>query len=334
MEYKRLPGTCLNVSRFCLGTMTFGGQATEQEGIDMLHYAVDNGINFIDTADIYPCGASGEAGDSEVIVGKALQGIRDKVILATKVRFPFGSGINNSGLSRYHIINSVDNSLKRLNTDHIDIYYMHFYDNFTPFDETLRAMDDLVSAGKLRYVGFSNFPAWQMCDALATSDKRNFVAPVITENVYNVLTRSIETELVPCIQKHKIGLTVFNPLCGGLLTGKYDFANGIVNNTRFTEDTDYVGRYWNEDNFKAISQLEAIAKSAGISLIELSMRWVATHDYVTSVIMGASKMSHLQQNISLLDNGPLSEDIMKACDEVWNGLKGNRFYYAGQKEEY
>lgn len=334
MEYKRLPGTCLNVSRFCLGTMTFGGQATEQEGIDMLRYAVDEGINFIDTADIYPCGASGEAGDSELAVGKALQGIRDKVILATKVRFPFGSGINNSGLSRYHIISSVENSLKRLNTDHIDIYYMHFYDNYTPFDETMRAMDDLVSAGKLRYVGFSNFPAWQMCDALAACDKRNFVAPIITENVYNVLTRSIEQELVPCIEKHKIGLTVFNPLCGGLLTGKYNFTDGIVENTRFTEDRDYVGRYWNEENFKAISQLEEIAKEAGISLIELSMRWVATHDYVTSVIMGASKMGHLKENISLLDKGALPRELMAACDEVYNGLKGNRFYYAGQKEEY
>ncbi|MDO4178776.1 MAG: aldo/keto reductase [Phascolarctobacterium sp.] len=334
MKYKRLPGTCLSVSELCLGTMTFGGQATEKEGMEMLHYAVDKGVNFIDTADIYPCGASGEAGDSELAIGKAIAGMRDKVILATKVRFPFGIGLNNSGLSRYHIINSVENSLKRLKTDHIDIYYMHFYDNYTPFDETLRTMDDLVSAGKIRYVGFSNFPAWQMCDALAVSDKRNFIAPVITENVYNVLTRSIETELVPCIKKHKIALTVFNPLCGGLLTGKYNFANGIVPNTRFTEDSDYVSRYWNEDNFKAIAQLEKIASDAGMSLIELSMRWVASHDFVTSVIMGASKLSHLKQNITLLANGPLPEDIMNACDQVWNSLKGNRFYYAGQKEEY
>lgn len=334
MEYKRLPGTCLNVSRLCLGTMTFGGQVAEQDGVDILHYAVDKGINFIDTADIYPCGVSGEAGDSETIVGKALKGIRDEVILATKVRFPFGTGINNSGLSRYHIINSVENSLKRLQTDHIDIYYMHFYDDYTPFDETLRAMDDLVSSGKIRYVGFSNFPAWQMCDALATSDKRNFAAPVITENVYNILTRSIETELVPCIKKHKIGLTVFNPLCGGMLTGKYDFSNGIVSNTRFTEDSDYVGRYWNEDNFNAIDKLNEIAGSAGMSLMELSMRWVATHEYVTSIIMGCSKMSHIKQNIGLLDNGPLPDDVMKACEGVWNNLKGNRFYYAGQKEEY
>ena len=332
MKYRKFAGTGLKVSGLCLGTMTFGGQTPADEAAAMVRFALDNGVNFIDTADIYPDAGGRTGGASEEAVGKGIKGRRDQVILATKVRFPMGGGINDKGLTRRHIIRSVEASLKRLKTDYIDIYYMHLPDPDTPIEESLRAMDDLVRDGKIRYVGLSNYASWQVADALAAADKRNLVPPVITENVYNMLTRSIEEELVPCVKHHRLSLAVYNPLCGGLLTGKHHMSDGLTKGTRFTDDPAYAARYWNEDNFKAITRLEDIALKAGIPLIELAMRWVATHDYVTSIITGCSRMEQLEQNLHLLDRGPLSADIMEACDRGWKDLAGSRFLYTGQKQ--
>ncbi|ADK14770.1 MULTISPECIES: aldo/keto reductase [Clostridium] len=320
MEYTNLAGTGLNVSRVCLGTMTFSGQLNEQDSIKVIKYALDNGINFIDTADIY------NGGQSEIITGKGIKGCRENVILASKVGGPSGSGPNDKGLSRKHIISSVENSLKRLNTDYLDIYYMHAPDPLTPFEETMEAMTSLVKSGKVRYIGISNFAAWQLMDALWTCDKRNLITPSVTENVYNSITRGIESELVPCIKQNKVGLVIYNPIAGGLLSGKHS-KDHPVENSRFSDLGGYYQRYWNDDSFQAMEKLTQIAQSHGMKLLELALRWCISYSYVNSVIIGVSRLEHLKQNLAYLEKGPLSNEILSQCDEVWKELHGSRFSY-------
>lgn len=317
MEYTNLAGTGLNVSRVCLGTMTFSGQLNEQDSIKVIKYALDNGINFIDTADIY------NGGQSEIITGKGIKGCRENVILASKVGGPSGSGPNDKGLSRKHIISSVENSLKRLNTDYLDIYYMHAPDPLTPFEETMEAMTSLVKSGKVRYIGISNFAAWQLMDALWTCDKRNLITPSVTENVYNSITRGIESELVPCIKQNKVGLVIYNPIAGGLLSGKHS-KDHPVENSRFSDLGGYYQRYWNDDSFQAMEKLTQIAQSHGMKLLELALRWCISYSYVNSVIIGVSRLEHLKQNLAYLEKGPLSNEILSQCDEVWKELHGSR----------
>ncbi|OBR90746.1 MULTISPECIES: aldo/keto reductase [Clostridium] len=320
MEYTNLAGTGLNVSRVCLGTMTFSGQLNEQDSIKVIKHALDNGINFIDTADIY------NGGQSEIITGKGIKGCRENVILASKVGGPSGSGPNDKGLSRKHIISSVENSLKRLNTDYLDIYYMHAPDPLTPFEETMEAMTSLVKSGKIRYIGISNFAAWQLMDALWTCDKRNLITPSVTENVYNSITRGIESELVPCIKQNKVGLVIYNPIAGGLLSGKHS-KDHPVENSRFSDLGGYYQRYWNDDSFQAMEKLTQIAQSHGMKLLELALRWCISYSYVNSVIIGVSRLEHLKQNLAYLEKGPLSNEILSQCDEVWKELHGSRFSY-------
>ena len=320
MQYVNLTGTGLTVSRACLGTMTFGGQLNETESIALLKRAIDMGINFIDTADNYTGSAS------EKITGKGLKGCRDEIVLASKVFSPSGSGKNGRGLNRKHVILAVEESLKRLDTDYLDILYMHHPDKSTPLEETLQTMNTLVTSGKVRYIAMSNFAAWQMMDALAICDKRNWVAPVLSESVYNVITRGLESEFVPFIQDKKVSLAIFNPIAGGLLSGKHK-KEQPVENTRFSDKGGYYQRYWNDDSFNAMEQLSDIAASFDMSLLELSLRWCVSYDYVTSVIIGVSRMEHLEQNIALLEKGALTADILEQCDEVWKSLSGNRFSY-------
>ncbi len=319
MENTNLRGTGLTVSRVCLGTMTFGGQLNEQESIKVIKHALDSGINFFDTADIYT------GGQSEIITGKGLKGCRENVVLASKVGGRSGQGPNGSGLSRKHIISSVEQSLKRLDTDYIDIYYMHFPDPNTPLEETMETMNSLVKSGKVRYIGMSNFAAWKMMDALSICDKRGWVGPSVTESVYNIITRGIETELVPFIQEKKIGLTIFNPLAGGLLSGKH--GERPLENTRLSE-AGYYKRYWNDDSLTAMQQLSEIAQNYDMSLLELSLRWCVSYSYVDSVILGVSRFEHLTQNLSYINKGALSSEIIAQCDEVWKKLSGNRFAYS------
>lgn len=319
MEYRPIHGTGLRVSKVCLGAMTFGGQTSEQEGIDIIHYALDKGINFIDTSDNYT------EGRSEIITGKGIKGRREEVVLATKVLGHTAPGPNGQGLGRKHIIAAVEKSLLQLGTDYIDVYYMHGPDYQTPFEESLEAMNSLVRAGKIRYYGLSNFAAWQLMDALWICDKRNYVAPCVTESVYNLLTRGIETELVPCCKQKNIGLAIYNPIAAGLLTGKHS-KDKPVDDSRFTEQG-YYDRYFNADNFAAMEKLSEIAAEAGITLLELALRWCVSYDYVSSVILGASRIDHLKQNLELIEKGPLSKETLAKCDDVWNGLKGSRFLY-------
>jgi 1-deoxyxylulose-5-phosphate synthase len=320
MKYNYLPGTSVSLSQISLGTMMFGSQTNEAESLSIIDYAIDHGINFLDTANVYNRGAS------EQIVGKGLKGKRDKLVLATKVSLPMGEGINESGLNRRAIRRAVDASLKRLDTDYIDLYYMHAPDYQTRMEETMEAMTELVKDGKICYVGVSNYAAWQIADMVAICDRFGFVKPVVTQNVYNAITRGIETELLPFLNAHDIGLTVYNPIAGGLLAGKHKPGQPEMN-TRFANNVIYLERYWSEENFAAVEQLTAIANRIGIGILELSLRWCAAQKQVTSIISGVSRLSQLEQNISSLEGEPLSAEILSKCDEVWRSLAGTGFGY-------
>ena len=320
MLYNRLPGTSLKVSALSLGTMMFGGQTDLNESLAIMNCAYDNGVNFWDTANVY------NQGESERIVGMALGSHRDKIIVATKVCGQMGENPLDAGLSRRNIRAAADASLKRLNTDYIDLYYMHSPDYETDLEETLEAMNELIVRGKILYIGVSNYSAWQISDMLAICDKRGYVAPVISQNVYNLITRGTEAELVPCLIKHNIGMTVYNPIAGGMLAGKHK-PGTPAENTRFAMNKIYLSRYWSDENFAAIDELTKIAQDAGLSILELALRWCVAQPSVTSIISGVSKLPQLEQNIAAIDGPALSDDTLTACDEVWVSLAGTRFAY-------
>ena len=320
MQYNLLPKTSTNVSQISLGTLTFGGQTNEADSFAIMDYATDKGINLLDTADVYNYGVS------EEVVGKWMQGRRSKVLLASKVGQQMGQHPNDTGLSRRHILASVEESLKRLRTDYIDIYYMHAPDHLTDIEETLGTMNDLVRCGKIRYPAVSNYAAWQIADMLHICDKRAYVAPVITQNVHNLITRGVEAELVPFLKEHKIGMTTYQPIAAGLLTGKHK-PGTPDENTRFASNKSHHNRYWSQENFGAVEALAGIAAQHGHSLLELAMKWCVGAPGVTSVIVGASKLEQLRANIDATQGAPLDKEAFAACDEVWRQLAGNRFAY-------
>jgi 1-deoxyxylulose-5-phosphate synthase len=321
MEYRVLRGTGATVSRVCLGTMTFGEQADEATSIRMVDAAIDSGVNFIDTADAYV------GGKSEEITGKALKGKRDGIILASKVFNQSGPDKNRDrGLHRWHVIRGVEASLKRLQVDCLDICYMHRPDRKTPIEETLAAFDSLVQQGKVNYVAMSNFSAWQMMEARLKADVHRWAKPVVMQVPYNIITRSIDAECVEFSQHENMGICSYNPLAGGLLTGKHDRSAGPIEGTRFDIKADYHTRFWQEANFDAVEALKRIAAGAGLSLVELAFRWLASNDYIDSAIVGASKPEHLEANIKAID-GRLDEATMKACEGVWQGIRGGHFQY-------
>lgn len=320
MHYNTLPKTNLKLSQLSLGTMMFGGQTNETDSLAIMDYAFEHGVNFFDTANVY------NQGESEKIVGKWLKNHRAETILATKVSGQMGNDPNNSGLSRRNILSAADASLKRLKTDYIDIYYMHSPDVQTDLEESLEAMDSLVKSGKIRYVAVSNFAAWQIADILHVCDKRGYIAPVITQNVYNLITRGLETELAPFLKAHKIGMALYNPIAGGLLAGKHK-PGKPAENTRFANNQMYYDRYWSDENFKAVDELTAIAAKNRMSILEFSMKWCAAQPLATSIISGVSKLSQIRQNITSLEGTPLSGEALAACDEIWRSMAGNRFRY-------
>jgi aryl-alcohol dehydrogenase-like predicted oxidoreductase len=320
MRYNKLPRTALTVSQLSLGTMMFGGQTGEPDSIAIMDYAFEQGVNFFDTANVY------NQGESEKIVGKWLKNHRDRMILATKVRGQMGSDPNDVGLSRRNILSAVEASLRRLNTDYIDIYYMHSPDYATGIEESLQAMDSLVKAGKIRYVAVSNYAAWQIADMLRVCEKYAYVGPVITQNVYNLITRGLEAELGPFLTEHKIGMAIYNPIAGGFLAGKHR-PGKPAENTRFANNKSYFDRYWSEENFRAVEKLTEIASGNGMSILELSMKWCAAQPAVTSIISGVSRLEQIKQNIAALEGELPGKEVLAACDEVWRGLAGTRFAY-------
>ena len=320
MEYKTLPGTSLKLSQLCLGTMMFGGQTSEADSLQIMDYAYSQGINFFDTANTYV------QGESEFIVGKGLKGRRHDILLATKVRGQMGSGRNDVGLNRRNILAALEASLQRLDTDYLDLYYLHAPDYDTSLEETVEAMSGLVRSGKIRYWGVSNFAAWQVADMLAICDKRSYIPPCVTQNVYNALTRGIEAEFLPFLKAHPLGLVIYNPIAGGLLSGKHVFGQPSAN-TRFANNQEYYKRYWSQENFTAVEKLQAIAEAQNLSLLQLAMKWCAAQPQVTSTITGVSRLEQLKQNIASAEGEPLSVDILTQCDEIWLSLAGTRFAY-------
>ena len=320
MEYNKLTRTSLNVSLISLGTMMFGNQTNEQDSLSIMDYAFEHGVNFFDTANAY------NQGESERIVGKWMKERRQKIILATKVFGQMGDDPNDAGLSRRNIFSAVDKSLKRLGTDYIDIYYMHAPDYHTDLEETLQAMDQLVREGKIRYPGVSNYAAWQMADILAICDKRHYVRPIITQNVYNPITRGLENELVPFLKHHKMAMAIYNPIAGGLLAGKHRPGKPAAN-TRFANNQTYYDRYWSEENFQAVDKLTAIAYEQDMTILQLAMKWCASQDHVTTIISGVSKLDQIKQNIDAVLGKPLDKATLQLCDDVWRSLAGTRFAY-------
>ncbi len=320
MERIILKGTGATVSRLCLGTMTFGAQADEATSLRMVDAALDGGINFFDTADAYG------KGRSEEILGKALLGRRDRVVLASKVCNPMGPDARDGGLHRWHVIRGVEASLKRLQTDCLDICYLHRPDRNTPMEETLAAMDTLVQQGKVIYVGMSNYAAWQVCRAQWLCQLHHWASPVVVQLPYNLITRAVDEECAEFTQSMQVGVAAYNPLAGGLLTGKHAREGSPAKGTRFAMNKDYYGRFWHESNFNALEELGRIAADAGRSLTQLALQFLLSRNVVDTVIVGASRLEHLEQNIAAAE-GRLDEATLAACDAVWQQLRGDHFRY-------
>ncbi len=321
MKRTLLPGTELEVPVVSLGTMTFGGQTDEAEACRIMAAALERGVCLFDTANVYT------GGESEAIVGRFLQGRREEIILATKVGNPVPGSPGGGGLGAAHLRWSAETSLGRLGTDVIDIFYLHRPDHQTPIDETLVAVDALVRNGLVRYWGISNYAAWQVAGIVERCRARGLAVPVISQNVYNLLTRGIEAELVPCLAAYDIGLTVYNPLVAGLLTGKHR-GREPQDGTRFTETHFYYDRYWNRQNLAAVERLREVADTAGLSLLELALGWVMGQPGVLTTLIGASRLAQIEENLAVAEwVGPLSELTLAACDEVWARIAGRPFSY-------
>ncbi|WZO99373.1 aldo/keto reductase [Isosphaeraceae bacterium EP7] len=325
MQQRRMGRTGLKVSELCLGTMTFAGQSDAATGKRIMDAAAAGGINFIDTADCYPLPVSPEtAGRTEEVVGDWLAegGRRDRFVLATKCRMRVGHGPNDQGLSRRHIMAACDASLRRLKTDYIDLYQAHGPDPETPIEESLRAFDDLVRSGKVRYVGCSNYAAWQLALADGTADRLGLARYDCAQPRYNVLIRDIEAELMPLCRDRGIGLIAYNPLAGGLLTGKYQPGEPPRPGTRFTLGEAgelYRSRYWHAAQFDAVEALKSHFAAREISLATASVAWVLQQPGLTSAIIGASRPEQLAESLAATTL-TLTEEDKSALDSAWWSL--------------
>lgn len=318
MKYKILGNTGLKISELCLGTMTFGGKGywtaigqLPQEPVDeIVNRSVEAGINFIDTANVY------SEGLSEEMTGKAIRNLslnRDDLVIATKVRGKMGEGPNNTGLTRKHIIQQAEESLRRLNIDYIDLYQIHGYDPLTPLEETLRALDDLVTSGKVRYIGCSNLAAWQLMKALSYSAHKDISKFVSLQAYYTIAGRDLERELIPLLNDQKVGLMVWSPLAGGLLSGKYSRnVQSPEDSRRLNFDFPPVNK---EKAYDIIDVMQSIAQPKGISVAQLALAWLLHQPAVTSVIIGAKKTEQLEDNLKAVDVKLTQEELQK-LDEV------------------
>ena len=316
MKYRLLGRTGLLVSELCLGTMTFGGKGfwevigrQGQEVVnDLVARALDAGINFIDTADVY------SFGESETLLGRALQGRpRDSYVLATKVRGRMSADVNAIGLSRYHIHASVEDSLKRLGTDHIDLYQIHGFDAVTPLDETLRALDDLVRQGKVRYIGASNLAGWQLMKALGISAQHGLARFESIQSYYTIAGRDLEREVIPVVKDQQVGVMVWSPLAGGLLSGKYTRdGSGPEGSRRISFDFPPVNK---DRAFDILDVVRAVAEELNATVPQIALAWLLHQPAVTSVIIGAKNAEQLADNLGAVTVS-LSADQLKRLDEV------------------
>jgi len=324
VKYKRLGRCGVNVSEICLGTAYFGSLVNEPTADSIIKKAVDLGVNFIDTADMYANGRS------EEIIGRSIKGMREKIVLATKVRHRMGPGPNDEGLSRKHIMYAVKESLRRLDTDYIDILYLHRVSNVDNIkgivgepvllEETLGALTDLVRGGKVHYIGCSNFPAWQLCKALWTSDVNDLEKFVAIEPLYNLLDREIEREIIPLCEDQGIGIVTYAPLAGGVLSGKYKAGappptgSRGVTSPRFFQM--YKGLSWeNPNNVRIVQELEDFSKQLGRPLIQVALAWILAHPSITAPVVGASSVQQFEESFGATELS-LSKADLDRIDQI------------------
>lgn len=331
MEFRSLGRTGVMVSPLCLGAMNFGGPTPEAESIAITNRALDGGINFIDTANVY------NAGESERIVGKALKenGKRDAVVLATKVFSRVGEGPNDAGASRFHIMKAVEDSLRRLQTDRIDLYQLHRPSLTIPVDETLRAFDDLVRSGKVRYIGASTHPAWMVMEALATSERFSLVRYVSEQPPYNLLDRRIENELVPLCQKYGLAIIPWSPLAMGILAGRYPLDGSVpegsrVNRSQWQAARERLSRKGLEVG-AAVSQM---AQERGMSAAQLSLLWCKDQPAITAPIVGPRTLEHIEDYLPVLEmklddaDRPLFDELVHPGNAVADFFNSNEWMKA------
>jgi aryl-alcohol dehydrogenase-like predicted oxidoreductase len=321
MEYKKLGRTGLKVSPLCMGTMQFGWSLNETDSHRVLSAALESGINFFDTADIYSKWVEGNPGGvSEAIIGNWMKQNkipRDKLVLATKVRGEMGKGPNDEGLSRVHIMQAVEASLRRLQTDYIDLYQSHWTDESTPIEETMSAFDDLVTQGKVRYVGASNYAAWELMQALWVSDQNSIVRYSSLQPHYNLIYRAeFERELRAVCLAYGIGVIPYSPLAGGFLTGKYK-KNAPLPESKRAEGRK---RAMTEQNFALLFELEALAHRRKVSIAQIALSWILADPVITSPIIGATSVEQLNENLGAL-NVNLTEEERSRLDAMtaWKG---------------
>ena len=310
-------GQHMEVGRLVLGTMTFGDQLDAEGSAAVVHRARELGVTMFDTANGYA------QGRSEEILGRIVAPFRDEIQIATKVGASV-PGVNDTlpRIDRASIERELEGSLRRLGVDHVDLYYLHMPDHLTPIEESLEALDGLVRAGKVRYVAMSNHSAWRMAEAVHTARSLGFSPPVVGQPLYNLLARRLEDEYAACSAHFGIADLVYNPLAGGLLTGKHRGAGAPDAGTRFGQRQMYRDRYWNDVQHAAVDRLAAVADAAGISLIALALRWLLMRDEVTGIILGVSSLAQLEANVAAADGPELDGATLTACDEVWDTLRG------------
>ncbi len=316
MEYRKLGRTGLEISELALGTMQFGWTTDEENAFAVMDAYLEAGGNLIDTADVYSYWAEGNPGGvAEQIIGRWMQarGNRQEIVLATKVRGRMWDGPNGEGLSRAHILRAVDDSLRRLQTDYIDLYQTHFYDEGTPVEETMRALDDLVRAGKVRYVGCSNYPAWRLVEALWASEAHDLVRYVSLQPHYNLVhRREFEEHLAEVVEKYGLGVVNYSPLAGGFLTGKYRRGEALPDSARAER---IEKRYFSEANFDLLDKLEEIGQAHGRDIPQVALAWLLANPLVTAPIVGANSAAQLQASLGAVDLC-LSAEEKQALDEL------------------
>ena len=307
------------MSRLCLGTMTFGLQSDEATAFAIMDRAAEAGVDFLDSSDAYPLGGDlTSRGRTEEIIGRWMRGKRDRFIIATKCFAPTGPAPFDAGNSRKHIMSAVDASLRRLQTDYIDLYQLHGYDPNTPIDETLGALDDLVHSGKVRYVGCSNFLTYQLVRAIGRSETLRLARFDSVQPRYNLLFRQIEREMLPFCAEEGVGVIPYNPIAGGLLSGKHDAAGPPPEGSRFTlgwAGQIYQERYWHDRAFETVEALRKVADEAGVSLVTLSVAWVLANKAITAPIIGASRPEQLGASLAAAEY-KLDADLTRQLDDL------------------
>jgi aryl-alcohol dehydrogenase-like predicted oxidoreductase len=313
MEYRRLGRSGLMVSELCLGCMTFGRELDEEGSREIVARFLEAGGNFIDTADVYAMGSS------EEIVGRAIREVRDDVVLATKVRFAMGDGPNDAGLSRKHVISGCEASLRRLGTDYVDLYQVHAWDALTPLQETLSALTDLVRAGKVRYIGVSNFTGWQLMKALGLSELNGFERFVCLQPQYSLVERNIEREILPVCREEGLGVIPWSPLGGGFISGKYRRGDGPPQGSRIAGAVGSMEEHWDrrstERNWRTLDVVGEISSETGKSYAQISLNWLLQQELVTAPIIGARRMEQLEDNLGS-SGWRLSEEQVQRLSEA------------------